>query len=53
MKLKLKATGEIADFNDEYAARLIEQGKAVLAPNEKKAEPEAPKEAEPPRKKKG
>ena len=30
MKVKILATGETATFNDEYAARLIEQGKAAL-----------------------
>ncbi len=52
MKVKLKATGETADIRDEYAARLIEQGKATLAPLEA-PEAEKPKDAEPRAKKKG
>lgn len=36
MKVKILATGETATFNDEYAARLIEQGKAVLVGDVKK-----------------
>ena len=31
MKVKLLATGEVVDYNAGYAARLIEQGKAVKA----------------------
>ena len=36
MKVKLLKCGEVKEFNDSYAARLIEQGKAVLAPEEPK-----------------
>ena len=42
MKLKLLKCGEVKEFNDSYAARLIEQGKAVLPseePKEKTADP--------------
>lgn len=30
MKIRILATGEVAEYNDSYAARLIEQGKAVV-----------------------
>ena len=45
MKVTILATGETADFNNEYAARLIEQGKAVLMGDEKQGvkRAEAPK----------
>ena len=36
MKVKLLNCGEIKEFNDSYAARLIEQGKAILPPKEEK-----------------
>ena len=53
MKVTILKTGETATFHDEYAARLIEQGKAVVAGDEKpgvKAEPAkaAPAKAEEP-----
>ena len=32
MKVKVIATGNTAEYNDSYAARLIEQGEAVPAP---------------------
>ena len=32
MKVIMIATGEIAEVNESYGARLIEQGKAVMAP---------------------
>ena len=38
MKVKLIKCGEVKEFNDSYAARLIEQGKAVLPPEEKAAD---------------
>ena len=41
MKVKLLDTGEAAVFNDEYAARLIEQGKAVPVFEEQKSEKKA------------
>ena len=51
MKVKLLDTGESAIFNDEYAARLIEQGKAEVIAEKKPAakaeEPEPAKETEP------
>lgn len=34
-KVTMLKTGESATLNDAYAARLIEQGKAVLAGDEK------------------
>lgn len=48
MKVKFVKTGEVAEFNDSYGARLIEQGRAVLAPAEKfpMNEPEEPKQEE-------
>ena len=36
MKVLILEANEIKDFNDSYASRLIEQGKAVIPP---KAEP--------------
>ena len=36
MKVKVIATGNTAEYNDSYAARLIEQGEAVPAPPEEK-----------------
>lgn len=36
MKVKLLKCGEVKEFNDSYAARLIEQGKAILPPKEEK-----------------
>ena len=39
VKVKLLgAKEEVKEFNSSYAARLIEQGKAVLVPPEKKAQ---------------
>ena len=34
MKVKLLRSGEIAEFHDSYAARLIEQGRAICVPEE-------------------
>jgi len=42
MKVKLLATGETATFNDGYAMRLIEQGKAAAVAEEAPAEAEEP-----------
>lgn len=39
MKVKLLKCGEVKEFNDSYAARLIEQGKAILASKEKATDP--------------
>ncbi|MCE5342212.1 MAG: hypothetical protein LLF96_01300 [Eubacteriales bacterium] len=36
MKVKLTHGGEAVDVNNSYGMRLIEQGKAVLLPPEKK-----------------
>lgn len=36
MNVKIIKTGETAKVNDSYGMRLIEQGKAVLAPETKK-----------------
>ena len=48
MKVTILKTGETVNYGDAYAARLIEQGKAVLAgdeqPGVKKAEAESPAE---------
>ena len=50
MKVLMLETNELEEFKDEcYAARLIEQGKAVLVPAAKKPEP---KKAEPKARKK-
>lgn len=38
MKVKILETGAVEDYNDSYACRLIEQGKAVPAPAPEKAE---------------
>lgn len=32
MRVILLETGKIEEFNDSYANRLVEQGKAVIAP---------------------
>lgn len=50
-KVTILETREVATFNDEYAERLIEQGKAVLYGDEKagekvEAKAEEPKKAE-------
>ena len=37
MKVKIIKTGETQEYNDAYAARLIEQGKAVPAPAAEKS----------------
>lgn len=37
MKVKMIPGGEVVAVKDSYGARLIEQGKAVLAKEEKKA----------------
>lgn len=34
MKVKMLRNGEVKEYNDSYAMRLIEQGKAVIAPKE-------------------
>lgn len=51
MKVILKF-GEVAEVNDSYGARLIEQGKAILAPLPAVKKP-APKAAAPAPEKKG
>jgi len=38
MKVKILATGALENYDYSYAARLIEQGKAVAAPAARKAE---------------
>lgn len=38
MKVRILATGKVAEYNDSYAARLIEQGKAVAVREEKPAD---------------
>ena len=49
MKVKLLETGETATFIDEYAVRLVEQGKGVIIAEKKPAakadEPEPAKPA--------
>ena len=35
MKVLILATGKTEEYNDSYGARLIEQGRAVLAPEKK------------------
>ena len=58
MKVKFVKTGEIADFDESYATRLIEQGKAVrvkegplkeepFMPVPEPAEEQQPEEAKP------
>ena len=47
MKVMLLKTGETATFNDEYAERLIEQGKAVVAGDEKPGAKAETEKAEP------
>lgn len=37
MRVLILATGKTEEHNESYGARLIEQGRAVLAPAEKKA----------------
>lgn len=47
MKVLILATGKTEEHNDGYGARLIEQGRAVPAPAEKKTaakKPQAKKE---------
>lgn len=49
MKVKLLKTGETATFSDEYAARLVEQGKGIIIAEKKpeaKAETPEPEHAE-------
>lgn len=36
MRVLILATGKTEEHNDSYGARLIEQGRAVLVPTEKK-----------------
>ena len=38
MKIRILATGEVAEYNDSYATRLIEQGKAVVVRETKAAD---------------
>lgn len=38
MNVKMVKTGKTVEVNDCYGTRLIEQGKAVLAPKKKAAE---------------
>jgi len=47
MKVTMLKTGETASYSDAYAARLIEQGKAVLAGDEKPGVKKAAEKAEP------
>lgn len=51
----MKATGKAEEYGEEYAARLIEQGRAVAAPEAETPVEEAPEAEAPaqPRKKKG
>ena len=46
MKVKLLKCGEVKEFNDSYAARLIEQGKAILPPKEKNTQAKKTEQAE-------
>lgn len=55
MRVKLLGTGKIEEFNDSAANRLIEQGKAIIAPKKavsvktiavKPETPEKPEKAE-------
>ena len=41
MRVKLFETGEAQEVSESYGRRLIEQGKAALAPANKKTEPKA------------
>ena len=52
MKVKMIADGAVAEVNDSYGARLIEQGKAVIPPKakEKPTKAEKPVKASPPAK---
>lgn len=46
MKVKMLRNGEVKEYNDSYAMRLIEQGKAVIAPKDaNKSEPIEPDKA--------
>lgn len=38
MKVKILGTGVVVEHNDSYGMRLIEQGKAVIAPQPDEAE---------------
>jgi len=40
MRVKLLETGKIEEFNDSYANRLVEQGKAVIVPKKTVAKTE-------------
>lgn len=42
MKVLILATGKNEEHNDSYGARLIEQGRAVLAPEKKPAAKKPP-----------
>lgn len=44
MRIMLLKTGAVAEFDDGYAARLIEQGKAVLSKVEPQTDPVTKKE---------
>ncbi|MBQ9252250.1 MAG: hypothetical protein IJ188_06420 [Clostridia bacterium] len=46
MKIKILKTGKIEEYATGFAVRLIEQGKAVPAPQETKAEAKATKAGE-------
>ena len=46
MKVKLLKCGEVKEFNDSYAARLIEQGKAILPPKENNTQAKKTAQAE-------
>ena len=41
MKIKILSTGKTEEYEAGYAVRLIEQGKAVPAPEEAEAKPKA------------
>lgn len=43
MRVILLETGKIEEFNDSYANRLVEQGKAVIAPKKAVAKTESAK----------
>ena len=44
MRVSIIATNKVVEVNNSYGARLIEQGRAVLAPAVKNSAPKAPKE---------
>lgn len=40
MKVKIIKTGVVEDHDPSFAVRLIEQGKAILAPDDESTKPE-------------